>query len=437
MDPTLLSSSRPEVRGATITVTSGDADAPPLVIGAEKAVIGRNAGCALVLADKKVSRAQLEVVGTPHGVLVRDLGSSNGTYLGDLRVVEVLLTKPATLRCGDTFLELRPGKAERVPVAKADRFGPLTGATPHMRAMFEKLRVLAPTTLPVLIEGETGTGKELVAQAIHEASKRAKGPFVVVDCGAIAPTLAESTLFGHERGSFTGAASRRVSPFVEASGGTLFLDELGELPLDVQPKLLRVLADQRVKSLGSNTYAPVDVRVVAATRRNLLEDINDGKFRDDLYFRIAHERIDVPPLRARADDIPLLVKRMFEDEGHGPSFRRVTAESLNRLVRHDWPGNVRELKPLVTRALAYDEGGPIDLGKYLHQPPAPPRKRTEERWRARSYEESKEEHDRGFFAGLYAAARGNLSEMSRRAGLTRGTVRTYLRELKIGDARGE
>ena len=197
----------------------------------------------------------------------------------------------------------------------AAEFGPLVGKSAAMRTVFERLRKTAPTELSVLIMGETGTGKELVAQAIHEASPRAHKPFVVVDCGAIPASLAESALFGHERGRFTGAVDRRISPFVEADGGTIFLDELGELPIDVQPKLLRALAEQRVKSVGSNAYKPVNVRVIAATRRDLVREVNEGTFRSDLFFRVAQLRVELPALRSRLEDIPALVRRMMNDLG--------------------------------------------------------------------------------------------------------------------------
>ncbi len=304
-----------------------------------------------------------------------------------------------------------------------------------MRAIFEKLRVLAPTTISVLIEGETGTGKELVAQAIHESSDRAGRPFIVVDCGSIPASLAESILFGHEKGSFTGATSKRVSPFVAAHGGTVFLDELGELPLAIQRKLLRVLAEQRIMSVGGTKYAPVNVRVVAATRRDLLEEINRGGFRDDLYFRVAQERITVPPLRERSDDLGPILHRLFEIAGKGTSFKRVTAESLDRLERHDWPGNVRGLRNVVTRALAYDKGtGPIDLA--LNERPAPKGKSGGQGGGAsrpgHAYAKSKEEHDRHYFKALFEVAKGNVTEMSKPAGLNRETLRIYLKELGIG-----
>ena len=227
-----------------------------------------------------------------------------------------------------------------------------------MRGVFERLKKAAPTDLTVLVTGETGTGKELVAQAIHEASSRAHKPFVVVDCGAIPATLAESALFGHERGSFTGAVDKRISPFVEADGGTIFLDELGELPLDVQPKLLRALAEQRIKSVGSNSYRPVNVRVIAATRRDLVREVNAGTFRSDLYFRVAQLKVELPSLRQRLEDIPVLVRRMIEDLGDKDSYGRITNDSLERLMRHDWPGNVRELRNVVAVALAFTKEGP-------------------------------------------------------------------------------
>jgi len=432
MDRTLVGSAKVEVRGGVFTVTSADDDATPLAVGPEPRIIGRRPGCHLVLADKKVSATHCEVMAVERGVRIRDLGSTNGTFVGELRIVEAVLQKAATIRCGDTELEFEPGGKERVAVSKSDQFGPLVGATPTMRALFEKLRVIAPTTVSVLVEGETGTGKELVAKAIHDESDRASKPFIVIDCGAIPPNLVESSLFGHEKGAFTGAVSKLVSPFVEAQGGTVFLDELGELPLDVQPKLLRVLAEQRLKSLGASGYVPVNVRVVAATRRDLLEDINRGTFRDDLYFRIAQARVTVPPLRARLDDIGPLVRRMMELAGKGHAFRRVTPEALDRLQRHDWPGNVRELKNLVSVALAYDRGGALSLSDHIDQQATRARRPAGGARVDGPYGDSKDEHDRVYFKALYDRTHGNLAEIARLALLNRETVRTYLRAHRIG-----
>jgi DNA-binding NtrC family response regulator len=434
MDRTIIAATRAEVRGGSFTLADGDDDLPVLEVSAEPRVIGRRPGCHLVLHDKKVSAAHCEVVASERGVRIRDLGSSNGTFVGELRVVEAVLRQACTVRCGETQLQFEPKKSrERVAVSRVEHFGALVGATPSMRALFERLAVLAPTTLSMLIEGETGTGKEVVAQALHENSDRADRPFVVVDCSAIPAGLAESMLFGHEKGAFTGAVSRRVSPFLEARGGTVFLDELGELPLEIQPKLLRVLAEQRVMSVGGTRYVPVDVRVLAATRRDLLADINKGRFRDDLYFRIAQERITVPPLRDRTDDLGPLVHRLMEIAGHGPEFKRMTAETLERLERHDWPGNVRELRNLVSVTLAYDKGrGPLDLTAHLRDP-SEERARGGARTRVhRTYGASKDAHDRAFFTALYAACQGNVTAMGRRAGLSRETVRAYLNAHRIG-----
>jgi DNA-binding NtrC family response regulator len=439
MDRTLLGSTHVEVKGGYLELVTGSANESSLQVGPEPRVVGRKPGCHLVLDDRRVSATHFEVTATERGVRVRDLGSTNGTFIGDHRVVEVLLRKPTTIRCGDTVLEFHPGKAERIAVSKSDKFGSLVGSTPAMRALFSQLRTLSPTTISVLIEGETGTGKEVVARAIHDASDRAAKPFVVVDCGAIPPTLAESTLFGHERGAFTGATERRKGAMAEADGGTLFLDELGELPLDLQPKLLRVLAEQRIKRVGADSYVPINVRVLAATRRDLLVEINRGTFRDDLYFRIAEERVEVPPLRERTEDIRPLVERIAADLGQADAFKRVTAESFDRLMRHDWPGNVRELRSLVKKAFAYDRGGEIDLGALLRASPKADGGRVRPtKLNGASllpHAQSVEQHDKAYFAALFEATEGNISEMSRRARLHRTTVREALDRFDIKSVR--
>ena len=226
MDATVISKGRFEVRGGRLTVKAGNANKSFLEVGAETVVVGRNESCNLVLDDKKVSAVHVEFVATERGVRVRDLGSRNGTFVGDTRIGEVYLLKPTTVYCGDTVLEFGPASPEEVSVPEVAEYGPLVGSSAPMRTVFEKLRKAAPTELTVLVTGETGTGKELVAQAIHQASQRAKKAFIVVDCGSIPPSLAESALFGHERGAFTGAIDKKISPFVEADGGTIFLDEL-------------------------------------------------------------------------------------------------------------------------------------------------------------------------------------------------------------------
>ncbi|MFO0667780.1 MAG: sigma 54-interacting transcriptional regulator [Polyangiaceae bacterium] len=435
MDATIVSKGKVEVRGGTLTVTRGTADKPSIEVGSDVVVVGRNEACNLMVSDdKKVSAVHMELMATERGVRVRDLGSRNGTFIHDTRVGEVFLLKPTTITVGDTQLAFAPSNPEELELSDVASFGPLVGTGQGMRAIFERLRKAGPTDLTVLILGETGCGKELVAQAIHEASPRAGKPFVVVDCGAIPPSLAESALFGHERGSFTGAVDKRISPFVEADGGTIFLDELGELPVDVQPKLLRALAEQRIKAVGSNTYRPVNVRVVAATRRDLVREVNAGSFRSDLYFRVAQIRVELPPLRERLEDIPALVRKMMGDLGEKGAYERVTTESLERLMRHDWPGNVRELRNVIAVAMAFTKEGPLDLAAHI----APMVQASESTpTRGRTFQDAKREvlarFEREYFLALFAECNGNVSEIGRRSAMERAHVRGYLRRHGIGD----
>ena len=434
MDSTIVAKGKFEVRGGKLTITKGKGNRADLEIGADTVVVGRNEACDLVLDDKKVSAVHMELVATERGVRVRDLGSRNGTFVGDTRIGEVYLLKPTVISCGDTILDFAPASPEQVDLPDSAEFGPLVGTGASMRTVFERLRKAAPTELTVLIGGETGTGKELVAQAIHRASARANKPFVVVDCGSIPPSLAESALFGHERGSFTGAVDARKSPFAEADGGTIFLDELGELPVDVQPKLLRALAEQRIKSVGSNSYRPVNVRVIAATRRDLVREVNEGNFRSDLYFRVAQIKVELPALRNRLEDIPALVRRMMVDLGDEAAYGRITNDSLERLMRHDWPGNVRELRNVVAVALAFGKEGPLDLAQHLS-----PLTSTAESTptRGRTFQDAKRDvlarFERDYFTALYAECTGNVSEIGRRAAMERAHVRGYLRRHGIGD----
>ena len=411
-------------------------------VGTEAVVVGRNAACRIVLDDGRVSAVHLELTATEQGVRARDLGSRNGTFVAGVRVAEVYLVNPCKLRLGETELEFEPARPERITVSSIPSFGPMVAHSQGMRAIFERLSKVATTELTVLITGETGTGKELVAQALHLGSPRAKKPFVVVDCGSIPPTLAEATLFGHERGAFTGAVDKRLSPFQEAEGGTIFLDELGELPLEVQPKLLRALAERRIKSVGSNTYRDVDVRVLAATRRDLVRAVNAGTFRSDLYFRLAQIKVELPSLRQRVEDIGVLVRRMLKDLGDEAAYDRVTNTTLERLQRHDWPGNVRELRNAVAVAYALSsETEEIDVAAHLGSLTETPANQSgavmsAAMFKGRQFQEAKREvlarFERDYFAALAEDAKGNVSEMARRAGMERAHVRAYLRRHGIG-----
>ncbi|HEU4539079.1 MAG TPA: sigma 54-interacting transcriptional regulator [Polyangiaceae bacterium] len=433
-DPPPLARGRAELRGGTLRVV-GQGRGPARSVGVEPVSVGRDPSCQIVLHDPRVSAIHAEFAATPLGVRARDLGSRHGTFLGQTRLTEIYLTHRCRLTVGETALEFEPLAPEKVPLGQAGAFGPLVGESLAMRAVFDRLARAAPTELTVLILGETGTGKELAAQALHAASARRAKPFVVVDCGALSPSLAEAALFGHEKGAFTGADQRRPSPFEEAAGGTVFLDELGELPLDLQPKLLRVLAERRVKPVGANAYRSVDVRVLAATRRDLVRSVNDGSFRSDLYFRVAQLRVELPPLRERVGDLPLLVRTMLADFGDPDAFARVSPETLDRLTRHDWPGNVRELRNAVTAAVALSDGGDVAIASHLG---ALERASfgtgsivdAEEAPLSRDYHRAKREalsrFEQEYFRTLARECGGNVSKMAEVAGLARVHVRRYL-----------
>jgi DNA-binding NtrC family response regulator len=298
-----------------------------------------------------------------------------------------------------------------------------------MRRVFSTLEKISATELSVLVLGETGTGKEGVARSIHEASLRKKGPFMVVDCASIPPTLAESILFGHEKGAFTGANERRDGALSEANGGTLFLDELGELPIDLQPKLLRALAERQVKRVGGTGVEPIDVRLVAATRRDLSSEMNAGRFRSDLYFRIAQVRLELPALRERLEDLPLLVEdicRRIDREKATPTVQQWIER---RMVSHDWPGNVRELVNVVSVAATLAETPEAIDDVLLLRQDAEPEQSTQV---STAFSEAKRQavaaFEKSYFVDLNKRAKGNISEMARRSGMERHHVRAYLRK---------
>ncbi len=437
---TVATSKHVELRGGTLQLVHEAARR--VVVGADPVLVGRDELCTLVLRDKRVSAMHAELVATADGVRIRDLGSKNGIWAGDVRVQEGYLTEATVLHFGPIDVAFAPTRPEKVRLAQAEELGELYGRTPAMRDVFARIERSASSDLTALIEGETGTGKELVAQAFHDLSPRKGRPFVIVDCGSIPHGLAESTLFGHVRGSFTGATDNRISPFVLAEGGTVFLDELGELPLDTQPKLLRALAEHRIQPVGGTGYVPFDARIVAATRRDLSRAVNEGAFRADLYFRIAQVRIAIPSLRDRVEDIPGLVQWILERDGKRAAFKRIPRDSMAQLLRHDWPGNVRELCNVVAVAVALaDEGGTIDLAAHLGSSPPAGSMRTlgGEASIDLGYHEAKraalDSFEKAYFSALSDKTGGNIAEMSRRAKLQRTHVRRYLVSHGIGRKR--
>jgi DNA-binding NtrC family response regulator len=324
--------------------------------------VGKAPSCELVLSDGKVSRRHLEVTVLHDGVQFRDLGSTNGSFFQGARFDALVVGAGSSIFIGASELSLVGEGASLEPASAYAQFGPLHGASDVMRRLYDTLSRVAPVDIPVLVQGETGTGKEMVAQAIHAASSRAEGPLVVCDLSALPRGVIESELFGHRRGSFTGAHTDRAGAFVEADGGTLFLDEIGELGLEAQPYLLRALEQQEVKPVGGQTYQQVDVRIVAATNRDLAAEVKQGRFRQDLYHRVAVVQIDLPPLRRRPEDIPMLVEHFLSRAAQTLHRRppEVPAATLAALQAYDWPGNIRELKNVLERACALAQGPIID-----------------------------------------------------------------------------
>ena len=308
----------------------------------------------LVLSDDTVSRQHCELERRTQGIVLRDLGSTNHTRIGRTAVREAVVESGATISVGGVDLSLRvePRQAVVLP-SESPHFGEALGHSIAMRTIFGLLERIAPTDAGVLLEGETGTGKDVLARSIHQMSPRRERPFVVVDCGAVSYSLLESELFGHERGAFTGAVAARQGAFELAGAGSVFLDEVGELPLDVQPKLLRVLESGEFRRVGGNRTLRAEARVIAATKRDLKAEVARGKFREDLYFRLAVVPVTVPPLRTRREDVPPLVARFIElAQKRDPSASiRLSASTVAALSAHDWPGNVRELRNVLDRAI--------------------------------------------------------------------------------------
>ncbi|WIG97847.1 sigma 54-interacting transcriptional regulator [Myxococcus sp. SDU36] len=323
-----------------------------------------------VIEEPTVSRFHCEVKVDHDGARLRDLDSRNGTVLDGVHVRDAYLRGGSILRLGRVSVrfDFSP-ETNRLLISDRTTFGELVGASPVTRASFALMERAAASDATVLLEGETGTGKSRAAFAIHQASARASGPFLTVDCGAIPGNLLESELFGHEKGSFTGAIQRRVGAFEEADGGTIFLDEIGELPAELQPKLLRVLENKEIRRLGANGYQPVNVRVIAATHRDLRAEVNAARFRSDLFFRLAVVRIIIPALRERPEDIPLIAERILTAFGAGTEQLAAlsTPEFIAQLQHAAWPGNVRELRNHLERCLVFQDAMPPDADEVSAQ----------------------------------------------------------------------
>ncbi len=328
-------------------VSEGETES--VTVGTRPLLFGSDSSCDVVVQDPTVSRQHAELKAVPDGVQVRDLGSTNGIRWGTSRITDAVIPSGTTLRLGE--VELRLGAQDQPAVKPSSRsaFGSLKGDSHVMREVFAILELASRSDVTVLLQGESGTGKELAARAVHDHSKRAGSPFVVVDCASLPHQTIDSHLFGHVKGAFTGASGDRKGAFLEGDSGTVFLDEIGELPPESQARLLRVLETQTIQPLGSDKRFPVNNRLVAATHRDLQEMVADNQFRLDLYYRLAVIHVWIPPLRQRLEDIPSLVHAFYESRGCSPG--PLSQENLSRLKSHAWPGNARELRNVLERAM--------------------------------------------------------------------------------------
>jgi DNA-binding NtrC family response regulator len=408
--------------------------------------VGAAEGNHFILTDSTVSRRHAEITRTPDGIVLRDLGSTNGTFLGQVRIREVFLGETRTFRVGKTEMEFSvlDEVVDIVPVEET-RYEGMVGQSVAMRETFAVVDRVARTELTVLVTGETGTGKELVSRALHQRSSRRNGPLVVFDCGAVARNLIESELFGHERGAFTGAVSSRAGVFEQAHGGTIFLDELGELPLELQPALLRVLEQREVRRVGDRRVRSVDVRVVAATNRDLQQLVKEGRFREDLYYRLAVVEVHLPPLRERPEDFPMLVEHILRSAGFDHSVRGVAPDVDAILRTYHWPGNVRELRNTLLRAIPFCAGDLIDMQALpeallegASSTPEPSADRAHDDARGfplpaadLSLKEAKdhliEAFEKRYLEDLLERCDGNLSKAARDAGVDRKTIGRMLK----------
>lgn len=337
------------------TVTAGPSAGATFVLDATKptrVLVGQGPSCDLRLVDRKVSRrhAAIELAGS--AVRLTDEGSTNGTWVNGVSIMEALLHGGEQVGLGDDVIHVQR-IVDRPVSPGATSFGAVLGASREMQRLYGLCQRLAASIIPVVIEGETGTGKEALAEALHAAGPRANGPFVVLDCTAVPATMMEAELFGHERGAFTGAIGKHAGLLEQAHGGTLLIDEIGDLDLALQPKLLRAIERGEFRRLGGQSSIRVDVRILAATRRNLDREVEAGRFRDDLFHRLAVGRVELPPLRHRRGDITLLARVFCQSLGSDPA--RLPPALLSRWEDSPWPGNVRELRNAVARFLALGE----------------------------------------------------------------------------------
>jgi DNA-binding NtrC family response regulator len=406
------------IEEAELRVTGGPDRGLKIALSSDALTLGSSERCDIVLHDSTVSARHAEVQPTARGYFIRDLGSTNGTRIGGQLIERAPLCDGARITLGESTLTVQ-GRGTKLTIALAapGDFAGLIAHSVKMRAFVANLEQIAASNATVLIEGETGTGKELAAQAVHKASARRKGPFVVFDCATAIPSLIAAELFGHERGAFTGARETRRGLIEEADSGTLFLDEIGELPLEMQPLLLGVVERKRSRRVGGKHDLAHDVRIVTATNRNLSEEVRAKRFREDLFHRLAVGRLRMPPLRERLEDLPVLADLFAYEAGTG-----LPPDALPPLLSYDWPGNVRELKNVVLRMTLQREKPEQAL---THK-----RKRSttlyDEAGNLRPWLDARQraatDIERDYVTEVLRLSEGNLSRAAELAGITRQSL---------------
>jgi DNA-binding NtrC family response regulator len=419
-----------------LTVVTGPDESLSCDVLAARLTVGTASTNDLSVTDPRVSRHHCEIVARGDCYAVRDLGSANGTFVSDVRVFEAPLPPGARLSIGESVLLFDPTHSW-VPIgeSQSEHFGELHGSSAVMRTVFALLEKVASVSLTCLVVGETGTGKEIAARAIHEFSGRANAPFVILDCGAVNENLIEAELFGHERGAFTGADRSRIGAFERAHGGTIFLDEIGELPLELQPKLLRVLERKEITRIGAGDPVEADVRVLAATHRDLAEMVDNGAFREDLLYRLAEVVVRMPPLREHREDIPLLANRILQ-QIDGPR-RTLGQDAIAYLLEQPWPGNVRELRNIVRRAAALTGANVLQRESFEQlehvrrssRPPPPGMQGVSSVLQEQlSLREARRTAEREYLARLIEKHGGDLEQAAAHAGIHRKSLERLIRQ---------
>jgi DNA-binding NtrC family response regulator len=407
-----------------VRVTHGADKGRSVMLGEGALRIGTASHCGLVLKDETVSAEHCELRRLGEQLVIRDLGSTNGVKLDGVWILEAFAQPGSRVQLGDHELVLKALGSEEVPLSNEHRFGELLGGSGAMRALFVQLKAVAGQSAPLLIEGETGTGKERAAQAVHAASPRKDGPFVVFDCGATAASLIEAELFGHEKGAFTGAAASRPGLAEAADGGTLVLDEIGELPLELQPKLLRLIESSELRPVGANEPRKLDLRIIACTHRSLRDEAKSGRFREDLYYRLSALKVRLPALRERPDDIPVLVDQFLQHLRSKRGFGDLPASDQELLQSHAWPGNVRELRNVVERLVAFPDSPAHGLVEAVVNPA--PIDGGMSPW-SEARQNALSDFEQRYLKALLVQAKGSISEAARIAGVSRQFMQQALR----------